>query len=167
MTDNAANCKAAGQLIQQRYPHITWSPCAAHVCDLALEGIFALPFFKDVHLSTKGFVTFINNHHHTLAAWRQHGSSSTPGASSSQNAAAAGTPASSTLALLKPGDTRFASALLMIERTLKVQAKLEQFVVSDGWKAAINSMKPAEKVRRLAPFKALPACADAATLCTC
>lgn len=104
----------------------------AHVCDLALEGIFALSYFKEVHSNTKGFVGFINNHHHTLAAWRQH------------QANAEG----SVLQLIKPGETRFASALLMIERTIKVKAKLQQFVVSDNWNNAIATMKAADKVRQ-------------------
>lgn len=132
VTDNAQACRAAGALIEAQYPHITWSPCVAHVCDLALEGIFALSYFKEVHSNTKGFVGFINNHHHTLAAWRQH------------QANAEG----SVLQLIKPGETRFASALLMIERTIKVKAKLQQFVVSDNWNNAIATMKAADKVRQ-------------------
>lgn len=132
VTDNAQACRAAGALIEAQYPHITWSPCVAHVCDLALEGIFALSYFKEVHSNTKGFVGFINNHHHTLAAWRQH----------QENAEG------SVLQLIKPGETRFASALLMIERTIKVKAKLQQFVVSDNWNNAIATMKAADKVRQ-------------------
>ncbi len=142
-TDNAANCKNAGALIEEAYPHITWSPCAAHVCDLALEDIFKLDYFQEVHNDTKAFVTFINNHHATLAAWRSLvGPDQAIDLSSSQAPAT-----SSNLALLKPGDTRFASAFLMLERTLMVKAKLQQFVVSDGWNAAIGAMKRADQVR--------------------
>lgn len=136
VTDNAAACRAAGALIEATYPHITWSPCVAHVCDLALEDIFKLDYFKEVHTNTKAYVTFINNHHHTLSAWRQH------------QAAAGG----SVLQLLKPGETRFASALLMIERTISVKSKLQQFVVSDSWNNAISSMKRDDKVRAPACF---------------
>jgi hypothetical protein len=59
VTDNAANCVAAGRLIEERYPHITWSPCVAHVCDLALEDIFKLEPFCEVFGVTKDMVTFI------------------------------------------------------------------------------------------------------------
>ena len=37
ISDSAANCKRAGQLLEERYPHITWLPCATHICDLALK----------------------------------------------------------------------------------------------------------------------------------
>lgn len=143
-TDNAANCKAAGRLIEEAYPHITWSPCAAHVCDLALEDIFKLDYFREVYDNTKAFVTFINNHQATLAAWRRLAGPDQAIDLSSDQASA---PVSSTnLSLLKPGDTRFASAYLMLERTLKVKAKLQQFVVSDGWIAATGAMKRADQV---------------------
>jgi Protein of unknown function (DUF 659) len=59
VTDSAANCKAAGQLVMEAYPHITWSPCVAHVCDLALEDIFKLDYFKLGLVETKEFITFI------------------------------------------------------------------------------------------------------------
>jgi hypothetical protein len=59
VTDSAANCKAAGQLITAAYPHITWSPCVAHICDLALEDIFKLDFFKHTHAQTKEYIIFV------------------------------------------------------------------------------------------------------------
>ena len=37
ISDSAANCKLAGQLLEERFPHITWLPCATHICDLALK----------------------------------------------------------------------------------------------------------------------------------
>lgn len=37
ISDSAANCKRAGQLLEERFPHITWLPCATHICDLALK----------------------------------------------------------------------------------------------------------------------------------
>jgi hypothetical protein len=58
-TDNAANCKAAGALVEARFPHIVWSPCAAHVCDLAFEDIFKMEPFKDILEGTKDYITFI------------------------------------------------------------------------------------------------------------
>jgi hypothetical protein len=114
------------------------------VCDLALEDIFKLDYFKSVHDDTKGFVTFINNYQATLAAWRNH--TATDGAIDHTGQPASSSASSKVLALVKPGETRFASAFLMLERTLKVRSRLEQFVVSDGWKAAIADMKRADKV---------------------
>jgi len=37
ITDNAANCKAAWNLIKNTYPRNVCSPCAAHCLDLLLE----------------------------------------------------------------------------------------------------------------------------------
>ena len=31
VTDNASNYKGAGLFIQEKYPEITWVPCAAHI----------------------------------------------------------------------------------------------------------------------------------------
>jgi hypothetical protein len=126
------------------------------VCDLALEDIFKIDYFKEVHDDTKGFVTFINNHQATLAAWRNH--TATDGAIDLTGQASSDS--SKFLALLKPGETRFASAFLMLERTLKVRTRLEQFVVSDGWKAAIADMKRADKVGcyRLSAVERVVAC---------
>lgn len=50
------------------------------------------------------------------------------------------------LQLLKPGDTRFASGMIMLERVQRVRIKLEQFVVSDRFRDAVATMKPADQV---------------------
>ena len=39
LTDNASNCKAAGELIEDRYPHIFWTPCIVNTLNLALKNI--------------------------------------------------------------------------------------------------------------------------------
>ncbi|CAL5395559.1 unnamed protein product [Camellia sinensis] len=41
ITDNAANCKAAGHLIEAQFPHIFWTPCVVHTLNLALKNICA------------------------------------------------------------------------------------------------------------------------------
>jgi hypothetical protein len=47
-TDSAANCKAAGQLLQSNPEHdwVTWLPCTAHVCDLYLEDVGKMPWIS-------------------------------------------------------------------------------------------------------------------------
>jgi DNA-directed RNA polymerase subunit K/omega len=107
-----------------RYPHITWSPCAAHACDLALEDIIKLSYFAEVNSAFRAAITFINNHHATRAAWRE---------------------LSPNKILLRPGETRFASAFTMLERALEVREQLEQLVVSDKWNTAVRAME--KKVR--------------------
>ena len=38
-TDNAANYVLAGNILMDKYPHLFWTPYAAHVLDLTLEDI--------------------------------------------------------------------------------------------------------------------------------
>jgi hypothetical protein len=49
------------------------------------------------------------------------------------------------LELVKPGETRFASAFTMLERILKVKPKAQQFVVHDSFTAAVSNMKKKDK----------------------
>ncbi|KAJ9566139.1 LOW QUALITY PROTEIN: hypothetical protein OSB04_002105 [Centaurea solstitialis] len=46
ITDSASNNVLAGKLVEEKYPHIYWTPCAAHCIDLMLEDIFKLPHLK-------------------------------------------------------------------------------------------------------------------------
>jgi len=41
ITDNASNCKGAGQLIEQEFPSIMWTPCVVHTLNLSLKNICA------------------------------------------------------------------------------------------------------------------------------
>ena len=158
VTDNAENCKKAGEDLAAAYPHITWSPCVAHVCDLALEDMFKLGYFSGVHAQTKVYVTFIRNHHHLLAAWRD---LQMPVPAPTDAGELAKLLKTYKLQLLKPGETRFASAFLMLERVCAVKAKLQQFVVCDAWASVIRTMKPADRVGVLC------VCVCVFDVCTC
>jgi len=37
--DNASVCKSVGRIIEDKYPHITYSGCTTHGIDLVLEDI--------------------------------------------------------------------------------------------------------------------------------
>jgi hypothetical protein len=39
ITDNAANCKGGGLIVQQKYDNIFWTPCVVHTLNLALKNI--------------------------------------------------------------------------------------------------------------------------------
>ena len=39
ITDNAANCKAAGKIIERTHPHIFWSGCLVHTLNLLMHDI--------------------------------------------------------------------------------------------------------------------------------
>ena len=42
ITDNAANCKAAGAIIEDKYPNIFWSGCMVHTLNLLMHDIIKL-----------------------------------------------------------------------------------------------------------------------------
>eukprot|EP00253_Pinus_taeda_P020806 PITA_20806 len=48
ITDNAANCVAAGRMLMERHPTLFWTPCAAHCIDLMLEDIGKISFVKSI-----------------------------------------------------------------------------------------------------------------------
>jgi hypothetical protein len=127
ITDGASNCKRAGELIEEKYPHVFWLHCAAHVCDLALEEIFReVPLFNNTHSAAKDAFIFIRNHHSSLAAYK-----SIEGAK----------------ALLKPPDTRFAASCIMLERAREVTPALKQLVVSDQWDEMRKRMSRDDKAK--------------------
>ena len=39
ITDNAANCKGVGRIIERAYPHIFWSRCLVHTLNLLMHDI--------------------------------------------------------------------------------------------------------------------------------
>ncbi|KAL4584188.1 hypothetical protein LXL04_008780 [Taraxacum kok-saghyz] len=45
--NSAANNKLAGKMVEEKYPHIYWTPCAAHCIDLMLEDIFKVTCLKN------------------------------------------------------------------------------------------------------------------------
>jgi hypothetical protein len=47
VTDSASVMKAAGKLLEAKYPWTTWLPCVTHQADLIMKKIAKLPYFKD------------------------------------------------------------------------------------------------------------------------
>lgn len=47
VTDNATNCKVAGQIIESLYPTVVWTPCVVHTLNLALKNICAAKNTED------------------------------------------------------------------------------------------------------------------------
>lgn len=72
VTDSAASCKAAGGLITEQYPHITWTACASHVLDLLLEDIGKQSWAAGPIRKARKLVKFITNHHMAQALYRNH-----------------------------------------------------------------------------------------------
>ena len=84
VTDNAANCKAAGEIIEGRYPHIYWTPCVVHTLNLALKNICAAKnmesnqetfdechWITEVHSEALMIKNFIMNHSMRLSMFNK------------------------------------------------------------------------------------------------
>jgi len=121
VTDSAAACKAAGKLIETKWPHITWSPCTAHCLDLFLEDIGRLQPVKDLLENARLICKTIGNHHRTHALFTS----------------------LTDLSLLRPCDTRFGTNFIMLSRMLEVRKALEQTVSHEVWDLWVDSLAAA------------------------
>ncbi|GJR08978.1 putative zinc transporter protein [Tanacetum coccineum] len=124
ITDNAANCKGAGELIEGLYPQIYWTPCVVHTLNLALKNICAARntennsevyggchWITEIHEEVIQIIFFIMNHTMRLSMYNKF----TP------------------LKLLSVADTRFASIIVMLKRFKLIKRALESLVMSDEW----------------------------------
>ncbi|XP_039120077.1 uncharacterized protein LOC120256474 [Dioscorea cayenensis subsp. rotundata] len=62
VTDNASNYMKAGKLLQERYEHIYWSPCAAHCLNLLLKDIGKMPHVVELANRASKVTIFVYNH---------------------------------------------------------------------------------------------------------
>nr|XP_034580677.1 uncharacterized protein LOC117843997 [Setaria viridis] len=123
ITDNAANCKAAGLIIESKYNNIFWTPCVVHTLNLALKNICAakndegenpeLKWISDVAGDALQIKNYIMNHGMRLSMFNSF----------------------SKLKFLAIADTRFASVIVMLRRFLLLKESLVQMVISDKWRA--------------------------------
>ncbi|XP_030515905.2 uncharacterized protein LOC115729461 isoform X1 [Rhodamnia argentea] len=124
ITDNASNCKAAGQLIEQEFPSIVWTPCVVHTLNLALKNICAAKNVENNHLvyeecswisdiiaDVMRIKHFIMNHSMRLAIYNEFVN----------------------LKLLFVADTRFASMIVMLKRFKLIKCCLQSMVICDKW----------------------------------
>ena len=118
--------------LEQEYPSLFVLLCAAHSVDLLLEDFYKQnTWVKETVDALREVVKFIRNHHKPLALFRQ----------------------LSKLELLKPGDTRFGSNFVMLQRALAVQDELEELVGSKAWKQWVKRQKKAAKKAKAAEIK--------------
>ncbi|XP_061356551.1 uncharacterized protein LOC133300978 [Gastrolobium bilobum] len=124
ITDNAANCKGAGQLIEQEFSTITWTPCVVHTLSLAVKNICAAKnvesnqityeecsWISDIVGDVAAIKHFIMNHSMRLAIFNEFVS----------------------LKLLSIADTRFASMIVMLKRFKLIKSGLQNMVISEKW----------------------------------
>lgn len=116
ITDNAANCKAAGAIIEDRYPNIFWSDCLVHTLNLFMHDIIKMKehdykWIGALYKKGKFMIRFITNHSNAHNIFRSH----------------------SRLQLLKIEKTRFASYYLTFRWLVKVREALASMVSSESW----------------------------------
>ncbi len=121
--DNAANCVLAGERITAQFPWITCSGCVAHAMDLALEDMGKLAWVSPIIKAARDVVKFITNHHKSLALFQEQ----------------------SSLELLKPGETRFATAIIILQRVLEVKDAMRAAMGHQEWAAWIATAAPATR----------------------
>lgn len=64
ITDNVKNCRAVGFLVEERYSHIFWTPCAVHSLNLMLKKIGnKIDWVKQLYAEAEDIQMFISNHH--------------------------------------------------------------------------------------------------------
>eukprot|EP00253_Pinus_taeda_P002348 PITA_02348 len=116
ITDNAPNCKAAGAIIEDKYPNIFWTGCLVHTLNLLMHDVVKnknaqYKWISDLYKKGKQMIKFITNHSNTHSLFRSH----------------------SRLELLKIAETRFGSYYLTFKRLLKVRESLASMVSSPHW----------------------------------
>ncbi|KAK9048331.1 hypothetical protein SSX86_032706 [Deinandra increscens subsp. villosa] len=113
VTDNAANCKAAGKEIEKVYKHVFWSPCCVHTLNLIFKD-FANEFswLNDTYQKGKTIVKYFLNHGQALSMFR----------------------GNSKLELLKVAKTRFASHYILLKRLILCREALSTTIALNSWR---------------------------------
>jgi len=60
--DNTKVCRAAGLIVEGRYDHIFWTPCAIHSLNLMLAKIGEIEWINEIYVAIKEIQMFITNH---------------------------------------------------------------------------------------------------------
>ena len=142
ITDNAANCKGAGLLIEAEYDNIFWTPCVVHTLNLAMKSICEpkvprepsdedlfvwnqLEFIHNVKYDATMIKNFIMNHGMRLSMFNEF----------------------SHLKLLSITETRFASIVCMLKRFVEIKTALQHMVISDKWNIYKDDAPTAQVVK--------------------
>ncbi|KAL4291295.1 hypothetical protein GQ457_14G000080 [Hibiscus cannabinus] len=113
VTDNGSNFVAAGALLMAKYPHLYWTPCAAHCIDLILEDIGAIPLINRVLKRAIQVSSFIYQRSGLLNMMRQF--------TKQRN-------------FLRPAKTRFATAFITLSSIHKQKDNLRKMFTSQEWR---------------------------------
>ncbi|MCO5611319.1 hypothetical protein L7F22_065571 [Adiantum nelumboides] len=111
VTDNGSNCASMGRIVEEAYPYIVWTPCAAHSLDLLCEDIAQLPWVLPVLDKAMFIITFITKRPQALALFRN----------------------VCQYELVKPAKTRFGYLFLVLQRLVQSKDVLRRLVCSVEW----------------------------------
>ncbi|XP_073109325.1 uncharacterized protein [Elaeis guineensis] len=112
VTDNAANYVAAGKKLEQDFPTLFWSPCAAHCLNLIMQDIGKLVSVKNTVAHAAGITKYIYNHCYPLYLMRKF----TGGKE-----------------IICPAPTRFATNFIALQSILGHKDALRAMVTSREW----------------------------------
>ena len=114
ITNNAANFKAAGELLMHTRPYLYWTPCAAHCIDLILEDLEKHLKVHEVTIKKgRKITTYIYGRTMLISMLKKY----TNGRD-----------------LVRPGMTRFATAYLTLACLHEMKASLMRLFSSEEWK---------------------------------
>ncbi|XP_020265549.1 uncharacterized protein LOC109841094 [Asparagus officinalis] len=135
VTDNHASLKLAGKYLMDEYPHMYWTPCAAHCLNLILKDIGKLPFMKMTLSRAMELTGFIYSHGWVLRLMREQ---------------------INARELLRPATTRFASSFLTLSSIHKQKNNLRKMFCSEKWvenkRARDPKGKAAERTVKMTNF---------------
>ncbi|XP_023752194.1 uncharacterized protein LOC111900549 [Lactuca sativa] len=123
VTDNAANYKAAGRLLCEKYPSIVWSPCAAHCMNLIMKDMSEMREVADLVTLASRVTVFVYNHKWPLNWLRKR-----PGWTE----------------IIRPGATRFGTAFIALKSLCDHKHDLQAMVTSPDFKKVIRLEKAKE-----------------------
>ncbi|RWR88718.1 hypothetical protein CKAN_01775400 [Cinnamomum micranthum f. kanehirae] len=112
VTDSAAANVLAGKFLEAKFPHLYWTPCAAHCLDLMLEDIFKIPSLKRAFERAIVVHGFIYNRPTLLNMMMRF---------------------TQMKELIKPAKTRFATAFLTLARIHQQKNNLRKMFTSEEW----------------------------------
>ncbi|CAI6012252.1 unnamed protein product [Closterium sp. NIES-65] len=116
-TDGGSNYVSAAKLLQKKYPHIEFVPCATHVLDLLLEDFGSMAWAQEVVPAATDMISFIRSHTWTRAFLRcpeLHGEEKS-------------------LQPLRPAGTRFGTQYITVSRLREIRPQLTAMVTHKNW----------------------------------
>jgi len=116
VTDNAANYKAAGELLMQKSKKLYWTPCAAHCIDLMLEDFEKkISLHHDTIANGKKITTYIYSRTGLISLLHKY---------------------SEGKYLIRPANTRFVTSYLTLECLNDNRGSLRKMFTSSEWQSS-------------------------------